>query len=222
MPYKQAVFANDERYHIFNRGIEKRQIFFVKRDYDRFLDTLIYYQNANPPVRFSFSKMALTHKSSRRGELAEIICYSLMPTHFHLLLRQVKENGITTFMSKVSNSYTKFLNTKYKRVGSLFSGPFRAVRIEDEEQLLHVNRYIHLNPLIDFLVKDLRFYPYSSYLEYLNITNTNICNKEPILSHFKSPADYEKFVLDQEDYGREIKRIERLLLEERNFSTDSR
>lgn len=216
MPYKQAVFANGEYYHVFNRGVEKRQIFLVKKDYQRFLETLIYYQDANPPVRFSFSKTLLTPKRPRE-KLVEIICYTLMPTHFHLLLRQVKENGITTFISKISNSYAKFFNTKYKRIGSLFSGPFKAVRIENEEQLLHVNRYIHLNPLIDFLTKDLRLYTYSSYLEYLDILNTNICDKEPILSHFKSISDYEKFVLDQEDYGRKIKQIERVLLEERDF-----
>lgn len=213
MPYKQAVFANGEYYHIFNRGVEKRQIFLVKRDYQRFLETLIYYQNVNPPVRFSFSQMSSAPKRSREKKLVEIICYTLMPTHFHLLLRQVVENGITTLVSKISNSYTKFFNTKYKRVGSLFSGPFKAVRIEDDEQLLHVNRYIHLNPLIDFLIKDLRFYPYSSYLEYLSISQTKICDKEPIFSHFKSISDYENFVLDREDYGRKIKQIERVLLE---------
>lgn len=217
MPYKQAIFANGEYYHVFNRGVEKRQIFLVKRDYQRFLETLIYYQNANPPVRFSFSKIPSAPKKSREEKLVEIICYTLMPTHFHLLLQQVKENGITTFISKTSNSYAKFFNTKYKRIGSLFSGPFKAVRIENNEQLLHVNRYIHLNPLIDFLVEDLRSYLYSSYPEYLNISQTKFCNKEPILSHFKSISDYEKFVLDQEDYGRKIKQIERVLVEERDF-----
>lgn len=213
MPYKQAVFANGEYYHVFNRGVEKRQIFLAKRDYQRFLETLIYYQNINPPIRFSFSKLSPASRKPQEKKLAEIICYSLMPTHFHLLLCQTVEKGITTMISKLSNSYVKFFNTKYKRIGSLFAGPFRAVRIEDEEQLLHVNRYIHLNPLIDYLIKDLRFYPYSSYPEYLGISSMNVCDKEPILSHFKSLADYEKFVLDQEDYGRKIKQIERLMLE---------
>lgn len=217
MAYKQTVFANGEYYHIFNLGVEKRQIFLVRRDYQRFLETLIYYQNANSSVRFSFSKMPSAPKKSEEEKLVEIICYTLMPTHFHLLLRQVIENGITTLVSKISNSYAKFFNTKYKRIGPLFSGPFKAVRIEDDEQLLHVNRYIHLNPLLDFLVKNLRSYPYSSYPEYLNISQTKVCNKEPILSRFKSISDYEKFILDQEDYGRKIKQIERALLEERDF-----
>ena len=213
MPYKQAIFANGEYYHVFNRGLEKREIFGVKRNYERFRETFIYYQSANPPVRFSFSKTTPNPKKPQGEKLVEIICYSLMPTHFHFLLQQIKEYGITTFISKVSNSYTKFFNTKHKRNGPIFTGPFKAVRIEDEEQLLHVNRYIHLNPLIDYLTKDLRVYPYSSYPEYIDISKTNICNKAPILSHFKSLADYEKFVLDQEDYGRKIKQIERLLLE---------
>lgn len=215
MPYKQVVFANNEYYHVFNRGVEKRQIFLVKRDYQRFLETLIYYQNANPPVRFSFSK---TRGNPKVKKLAGIICYTLMPTHFHILLRQTIDNGITDLLSKISNSYTKFFNTKYKRAGALFTGPFKAVRIEDDEQLLHVNRYIHLNPLIDFLTKDLRLYDYSSYQEYLGISRPGICDKEPVLSHFKSTADYEKFVLDHQDYGRKIKQIEKMLFEERDLS----
>lgn len=138
-----------------------------------------------------------------------------MPNHFHLLLRQIQDKGITIFLSKVTNSYTKYFNTRHKRVGPLFQGTFKAVRIEDDEQLVHVSRYIHLNPLIDYIVRDLKKFSFSSYLEYLGLKD-GFCQKDLILSQFKNPLDYEKFVLDREDYGRKIKQMERLLLEEVN------
>lgn len=213
MPYDQVIFANNEFYHVFNRGVEKRIIFMNKRDYDRFIDTMDYYRIKDPPTRFSFKNRPIAlQKNIITPLLIEIICFCLMPNHFHMLVKQIESNGITTFLSKLSNSYTKYINTKYKRVGPLFQGSFKAVRIEDDEQLLHVSRYIHLNPLIDYLTKDLKTYPYSSYPEFLGLRK-GFCKKEIILSHFRTPLDYEKFVLDQVDYAREIKKIERFVLE---------
>lgn len=212
---QQVVFATNEYYHVFNRGVEKRIIFENQRDCKRFIQTLDYYRFDQPPTRFSFRNrpVALQKLKKIQGRsLVEIICYCLMPNHFHLLVKQTKEAGISTFLSKASNSYTKYFNTKYKRVGPLFQGTFKAVRIEDEEQLLHVSRYIHLNPLIDFIVRDLRHFPFSSYPEFLGLKN-GFCKKDYILDHFNSPSSYEKFVLDQKDYARSIKQMERLLME---------
>lgn len=135
-----------------------------------------------------------------------------MPNHFHLLLKQIEERGITTFVSKVTNSYTKYFNTKHKRIGPLMQGTFKAVRIEDDGQLIHVSRYIHLNPLIDYVVKNLRQYDFSSYPEFIGL-RSGFCKTHYVLDHFPSPQDYEKFVLDQEDYGRTLKDIERALLD---------
>lgn len=213
MPYKQAIFANNEFYHVFNRGVEKRITFTTKRDFNRFIETMDYYRIKDPPIRFSFkNRPIIVQKNTASSPLVEIICFCLMPNHFHMLVRQIENNGITIFLSKLSNSYTKYFNTKYKRLGPLFQGSFKAVRIEDDEQLLHVSRYIHLNPLIDYLTIDLRTYSYSSYPEFLGLKK-GFCKKEVILDNFKTPSDYEKFVLEQEDYGRKIKHIERLLLD---------
>ena len=213
MPYRQVILANYEYYHVFNRGVEKRITFTNKRDYARFIETMDYYSMENPPARFSFrDRPASLRKKSSGSPIVEIICYCLMPNHFHFLLRQIKEKGISTFLSKVGNSYTKYFNTKYKRVGPLFQGCFKAVRIEDDEQLVHVSRYIHLNPLIDYVTYDLRTYPYSSYLEFLNLKK-GFCKTSSILDKARNPNDYEKFVLDQEDYGRTIKQNERALLD---------
>lgn len=215
MSYRQVVFANDQFYHVFNRGVEKRTTFIDRRDYSRFVDSLNYYRARDQHVRFSFRGRIVTdNKNIFSGPLfAEVISYCLMPNHFHLLLKQINDNGITMFLSKLSNSYTKYFNTRYKRVGPLFQGSFKAVRIESDEQLLHVSRYIHLNPLIDYLIKDLRNYIYSSYLEYLGVKK-GFCHKNYIMDNFSSIEVYEKFVLDQEDYGRSIKLLERAMHEE--------
>lgn len=104
-------------------------------------------------------------------------------------------------MRKFILSYIKYYNLKYGHQGPLFNGPFRAVRIESTEQLLHTSRYIHLNPLVSLLTKDLKLYPWSSYHNYIGLENNVNISKEEILSSFKFPEDYEKFVLDQVDYG---------------------
>lgn len=212
MAYQQAVFGNSEFYHTMNRGVEKRITFLDKRDYQRFLETTDYYRFKNPPTRFSFrNRPSILKKNSSNSVLVEIICFCFMPNHFHLLLKQVEENGISIFLSKLTNSYTKYFNTRHKRIGPLFQGSFKAVRIENDEQLIHTSRYIHLNPLIDYLVKDLRVYQYSSYPQFLGLKD-GFCKTHYALDHFSSPSAYEKFVLDQEEYGRTIKKIERLLL----------
>ena len=211
MPSRIIPFVNNQFYHVFNRGVEKRLIFENKRDYNRFIDTMIYYSIKNPVIRFSFKDRLHNQQNSNFLPLVEIVCYCLMPTHFHLLLKEIAKGGITLFMAKLSNSYTKYFNVKHNRVGPLLQGSFKAVRMEDEEQLIHVSRYIHLNPLIDYLVKNLKDYKFSSYLEYLN-GGSGVCKKEYVLSHFSSNLDYRSFILDQEDYGRTIKNLERLLL----------
>jgi putative transposase len=136
-----------------------------------------------------------------------------MPNHYHLLLRQLEEKGISEFINKVTNSYTKYFNTRHERVGPLLQGQFKAVRIESDEQLIHVSRYIHLNPLVAFLVKDLKEHAYSSYPAYIDLRKDKLCEKEFILAMFKNSQIYEHFVLDQADYGKTLEQIKHKLLE---------
>ncbi|MBI4037231.1 transposase [Candidatus Daviesbacteria bacterium] len=220
MAYQQAIFANEEFYHIFNRGVEKRATYVNHRDYQRFLQTLEYYRFKNPPAKFSARhRPHLNKKVKDESVWVEIVCFCLMPNHFHLVVKQIEDGGITKFISKSLNSYTKYFNTKHNRVGPLFQGAFKAKRIEDTEQLLHLSRYIHLNPLIDYLVEDLSTYTYSSYSEFIGNLNNGFCQTRYILDHFSKSSDYQRFVLDQEDYGRTIKYIERaLILEEEEYS----
>ncbi|MBI4037089.1 transposase, partial [Candidatus Daviesbacteria bacterium] len=130
-----------------------------------------------------------------------ILCFCLMPNHIHLLIQQLEENGISEFMRKFSHSYTKYWNIKNNHQGPLLQAMFKAVLVETDEQLLHLSRYIHLNPLVSSVIQDLNMYPWSSYLSYLDPDNTQHIAKNEILEFFNSAKDYEKFVLNQADYG---------------------
>ncbi len=211
MPYRQTVLATGEFYHIFNRGVARMPTFVTSRDYSRFTQALQYYMNANAKPKFSAAhELSILHSATKN--LIDIIAYCLMPNHFHLLLKQKTENGISQYMKNISISYTKYFNIKNDRVGPLFQGAFKAVRIETTEQLLHVHRYIHINPTVGFVTKSLEDYPWSSFHEYAK-RKIGFCEKELILSNFSNPKQYRQFLLDQEDYGKQLKGIQHLLLD---------
>lgn len=225
MPGRNIPLVNDQIYHIVNRGVASQPVFLNQKDYLRALEILFYYQNQETPQRYSFIlRLPVKQRTEildglrrKKNFLVEIIAYCLMPNHFHLLLKQIKDHGIAIFLSNFQNSYTRYLNTKSKRVGPLFQGKFKAVRVENDEQLLHVNRYVHLNPYSGYVVKNfdqLENYPYSSLPEYLGLVKTENCQKEMILSNFKKPADYRKFILDQANYQKTLQDIKNSILEE--------
>lgn len=216
---RKVVFANGEYYHVFNRGVEKRLTFTNKYEFIRGMDSMDFYRFAGLSIRYSKflnldkEKKELFLKEINKTNLhVEIIAFCLMDNHFHLLLKQVKNGGIVKFMAKFTNSYTKYFNTKHNRVGPLFQGVFKAVHVDNDDQLLHLTRYIHLNPVTGYVVEAARLqdYKWSSYPEYINKVKTRISNKNQVLSFFKKPGDYEKFVLDQADYARRIKDIDHL------------
>ena len=138
MPSRVIPFVNDHYYHIYNRGVEKKPIFHTRWDYARFIKTIKYYQLEGPKVKLSRFLISQTIRPDPDKKIVEIICYCLMPNHFHFLIKQSKEGGITEFISKLSNSYTKYFNTKNDRVGPLLQGEFKAVLVETDEQLLHL------------------------------------------------------------------------------------
>lgn len=209
-------FVDGEYYHVFNRGVAKMQIFNNFNDYTRFLKTVAYYSIEGPKPRFStFAPTTTTLNKDKK--IVDVICYCLMPNHFHFLLRQTRRGGITEFVSKLSNSYTKYINVKNKRVGHLLQGNFKAVHVGTNEQLIHLSRYIHLNPVVGYVVKDLNSYRWSSYLEYVNSSGSEICDKKIILDQFQSADEYKQFVLDQ-IHGEEIEMIKHQLLESEDNS----
>lgn len=203
--YTEGIF------HIFNRGVDKRAIFGGDRDRQRLFETISYYRfeqpirlaqsitlSLNKPSAPTLNELSSLEKGQKR-KLVELISYCLMPNHFHLILKQLVDGGITEFMHRLGTSYTNFFNTKYQRSGSLFQGTFKAVLVETEEQLAHLSRYIHINPLksshSNLTPKLLRSYHWSSFPEYLGEIKSGICDKDIILNLFKNPKEYESFVL---------------------------
>lgn len=213
MPYRTTPFVNGEFYHLYNRGLEKSDVFNNKRDYSRFLETLFYYQIASPKPKFSLYRQSKVFPIDETKKIVNIICFCLMPNHFHLLVRQLTDGGISEFMRRFIHSYTKYRNVKYSRQGPVFQGIFKAVRMETEEQLLHLSRYIHLNPLVSYLVNNLDSYPWSSYPTYVGLEKNERIAKDEILSFFKSPKDYQKFVMDQADYGKTLELLKHKLID---------
>ena len=220
--YRKVPPVTGELYHVFNRGLDKRTTFGNQAEFIRFYQTLKFYRFSNPPL--NLSKFLEINQSKREdyletswGEkLVSIKCYCLMPNHFHLLLEQLVDGGISRYLSQVLNSYTRYFNTKTKRVGQLFLDQFKNVLVENEEQLLHLSRYIHLNPYSSNVVSNLRGlekYEWSSLLEYIGGGEESVCDKDPVLASFKTRGSYRKFVFDRADYQRELKKIEHLLAE---------
>jgi putative transposase len=156
-------------------------------------------------------------KSTPSSKLVDIFCYYLMPSHFHFLVRQTIEGGVSKFMGNFQNSYTKYFNKKNDRDGSLFSDQFKAVLIENDAQLLHVSRYIHLNPFTSGLVKDCSGvfdYPHSSAREYaVGEWESQVCDRSFVLKNFGSIQKYKDFVLNQAGYQKRLATIKHLALE---------
>lgn len=214
MPSRNPPLVSGQIYHIYNRGAEKRRIFENHSDNKRFIKAIQYYLFKGPKPKFSHFSQEKALRLQLSDKICDIVSYCLMPNHFHLLLKQNSDGGITEFLSKLSNSYTKYFNLRYARIGALFQGEFKSILIETDEQLIHVSRYIHLNPVSSFLVVKPEDWEWSSYKEYLNQTNAGFCQTAQVLEFFKSSAEYQQFVEDQISYAQELDQIKHQLLEE--------
>lgn len=225
MNLRKTILATNEVYHIFSRTIAYSPLFKNKNDYSRLLQTISFYRYKNIPLRLSYfirlsledQKKIIDKLKKENKVLINIIAFCFMPNHLHFLLKQLKNKGISIFMSRLQNSYAKYFNTKYKRSGGLFQTTFKAVRIENDDQLIHVSRYIHLNPSTSYIckIKDLKKYPWSSFSHYLNRENFNFVNPKLVLGLFQQTKDYKKFVFDQADYQRELGNIKHLVFDQK-------
>jgi|SRR3989338_79757 len=224
MPGRLLPLVTGEIYHVFNRGIDHRPTFTSVGEYKRALITIKFYRFSSQPVKLSrFLILSGEEKGKffsdvKREEkfLVEFLSFCLMPNHFHFLIKQVQDGGISRFMSNFQNSFTRYFNVKHERTGQLFLNQFKAVRIETDEQFLHVSRYIHLNPHSSFIVKnlsDLENYQWSSLFEHIGDSKDGISNSETILSFFKDKQNYKGFVFDQANYQRELDKIKHLVID---------
>lgn len=221
MSYRRTPLVKEEIYHVYNRGVAKQPTFLNHKDYERSMLALSYYRFRKVPMRLSrFKELSnqlrneLLERLQNTSKHVDIISFVLMPNHFHFLLKQNEENGISIFLSKFTNSYTKYFNTKRSRTGPIFQGVFKSVHIESNEQLIHVSRYIHLNPVASFLIdeSELFSYPWSSLPDYLK-GKSSLINLDIVLKQFPSTNEYQKFVADRIDYSKKLEQIKHLTLE---------
>lgn len=181
--YRRTSFAPGEWYHCYTRGVDKRKVYLSNSDYARYIQLMYLANDTQPIERSSFglnpSHEDLLHKQ-RTDNLVTIGAYTLMPNHFHFLVREEAEGGITRFMRKIGTGYTMYFNIKHKRVGNLFLKPFRSKHVPDDRYAQRVVQYIHLNAAELFepewksgvvrneqtLLASLSTYPYSSLPDY--------------------------------------------------------
>jgi putative transposase len=193
MPSKNVIkiYVPNGVYHIYNRGIEKQDIFKEDEDYVIFLWYLKSYLLPSDDPAFKNLPVGIKREilNFNLYKRIKLIAFVLMPNHFHLMLKQTDERAIIELLRRLSNAYVKYFNTKYKRIGPLFQGKYKAVLIDKESYFLHLTRYIHRNPL-EILKKstgeELIKYPFSSYPDYCGERKFSFIYKDEILDYFKS------------------------------------
>lgn len=221
--FRKFPIVTGQVYHVLNRSVAKQPIFVHDSSYLRALEIISYYQYLDTHVRFShYIRLPEKLRNSTLDALMQskkrvkILAFCIMPNHMHFLLQETSDKGISTFMSNIQNSYAKWFNIKNKRNGALFQQMFKAVLIENDEQLIHVVRYIHLNPVTSFVVKDIKellTYPWTSFPDYINKEKSKVIDRELILGLFPSTEKFIEFIQDQTDYQRQLNKIKHLILE---------
>jgi putative transposase len=209
-------------YHVISRSIADFKVFNNIKEYNRAKELINYFRLKQPPTKFSyFLKQKEIKKfgfqkyfnqiAKNQEKRVEIIAYCLMPTHIHLLLKQLDDFGVSTFMKNILISYSRYFNTKHKRKGPLWESRFKSILVNKDDYLLHLTRYIHLNPATTRLVNKPEKWQFSSYLEYINESDDGLTNRKDLLEI--NSLDYQKFVEDRRDYQRRLAQIKNLMLE---------
>lgn len=201
---RKDPFVTDRYYHVYNRGTDKRAIFINANDYTRFAQAMIEFNSFNSIV---FSREAGNEKHE---DLVEILVWTLMPNHFHFLLKQKTDGGISKFLQKLLTSYTMYFNKRYERSGSLFQGTTKSILIGEDPYLLQLARYIYLNPLELTYKKDSKEEVTSEVIEKLimdypwNNLSEFISQKENIILSQLPKGDFLKFICDWGEYKRNV------------------
>ncbi|MSU74237.1 hypothetical protein EXS57_00465 [Candidatus Kaiserbacteria bacterium] len=198
MSTRKRAFANGEFFHIYNRGVDKRIIFTDRYDIQRFFQSMIEFNVVDPIGSLYINSFReLSGETAKfTGKLVNIIAYCLNSNHFHLILEQLVDGGISEFMKRLGG-YTGYFNNKYERGGALFQGVFKDVYIDSNEYLLHVSAYVNLNNRVHQLSGETAklIESMSSWREYTDKSIKGICEKEIILGQFRNVAEYEEFAL---------------------------
>lgn len=213
---RPITFAPGEYYHLYNRGTDKRKIFLDTQDHERFI-SLLFLCNSGIPLHRSDHQGASIEKIfkiERETNLVNIGAYCLMPNHFHLVVHEQTEGGISIFMQKLSTAYTMYFNKRHKRSGSLFEGKFQAQHITKDEHLKYLYAYVHLNQIgiienewKEHQIKNkkkakefLESYRYSSYPDYhhaeLARPEVMILNKLAFPAYFEKATNFDDYLKD--------------------------
>lgn len=219
----KPVFTKREFYHIYNRGVDKRDIFMDVNDLYRFLQSMSDF-NVRDPIgsiyenSFKQSKQ-LGSLTPKLGKLVNFVAYCLNQNHYHFILEPLVDDGIQKFMHRLSTGYTNYFNEKYKRSGSLFQGSYKAIHVNSNEYILHLSVYVNLNYKVHNGLNKrwMSSLPISSLREYVRKTKKLFCAKKVILEQFNNIKEYKDFceetlpeILKRKQ---ENKEFERMLLE---------
>jgi len=209
MQYRKEPLVSGSVYHVYSRSIAKYVIFNNAQDFNRLINILDLYRFNN--FNFKYSRFlnldkklqaAIINEMKKSGQVdVQIIAYCLMPTHIHLILKQITDKGISNFMAKTLNCYTRYHNIKFK-----------SVLVKSDEQLLHLSRYIHLNPTSAGLVKKPQDWDFSSYQEYLGQSNLQLCSFDGLFDF--TPKQYQEFVNDRKSYQKNLSIIRKIIIED--------
>lgn len=212
-------------YHIFNRGVEKRKIFSDFKDYKRFVISLKQFNNFNrlklrdksgisPPISSTgvFTPVEPVEEVDD-DKLVEIVAYCLNPNHYHLLLKEITENGVSKFIQKLITGYTGYFNKKNERTGALFQGKHKKLEITSNAQLLYLSAYINANHYVH-KIKDFEDWEFSSLWDYIGKRDGRLCFKDDILGQFNgNKKDYRDFCKRTCDDIKGRRDFEKFLLE---------
>lgn len=198
-PNLEKIYLGESFYHIYNRGVNKQPVFLDSKDYAVFLNLLKRYLDLEPVKDKNGREYENLHQK------LEVVAFCLMPTHFHLFIFQHTPDAMTRLLRGVATSYTGYFNKKYRRSGPLFTDRFKASMIDNDAYLIHISRYIHINP------KGYRTYEWSSLPYYLDEKSADWVKPGRILELFKNKKEYIDFVDDFEDHKKMLDNLKQEL-----------
>jgi len=220
---RKIQLANGAYYHIFNRGVDKRDIFVDKKDYERFHLSLILMNDEKNGLMFQWKNYKAAHPRmildeflrlslKERKKMVNVVAYCLNPNHYHLILKQTRSRGIEKFMHRLSTGYTMFFNERYHRNGSLFQGSFKATHIDSNVLLLHLAVYVNCNCEIHGIARA-ELYDWCSFPDYLKKRRSNILSKNIISDQFKNTQSFKDFSKSYIKHFKERKADQKIFLE---------
>ena len=215
---RKDPLVNNQYYHIYNRGVDKRDIFMSKADLDRFALSVKEF-NVVEPIGSIKDLMLRKQEDSdvgRPNPLVSIVCYCFNPNHFHFILKQEVDGGISEFLKRLLGGYTKYFNLTHKRNGALFQSRFKSNLIDNDAYFLKIRPYVHLNYLVHDIPKEKAHLVLSSEKEYDTGNFTIVTKKEAeeVLDFYSGNANYKKECLDVISFIREERGKSALLEEE--------